>query len=180
MTRNFTIARYVVRTMVICGTLGVIGLLPLMTWAAPSDFPVRPTPTQQTEPALPGRPTPEPDTRTDSTSRTSDGGFIELQVQLNQVWTPMEQPWQELWTVVQWQDHIGGWQNVEGWQGSLDEVDGDVGRKVGWVDDDDLGAGPFRWAVYQGRGGEVLIRSESFHLPHRIDEVVVIGVPSVQ
>ena len=180
MKENFRIPRRVVRPMVIVGTLWVFGLLQLITWAAPIDLPVQPTPAQQAVGAFPVRPTPNPGTRTDSKSRTSGGGFIELQVQLDPIYTPMEQPWQELWTVVQWQDHAGGWQNVEGWQGTLDGVDGDVGRKVWWVDDDDLGKGPFRWVVYLGQGGAVLIRSDSFHLPHRTGEVVVVDVPSAQ
>jgi len=180
LTRNFKTKRCVARTIVIVGTLWVLGLLPLMTWAAPSDLPVRPTPAQPTKQALPDRPTPEPGTRPDSKSRVLDGGFIELQVQLNRAWTPMEQSWQELWTVVQWQDHVGGWQDVEGWQGTLDGVDGDVARKVWWVSDDDLGTGPFRWVVYQGRDGDLLIRSESFDLPRQPGEVVVVDVPSVQ
>ena len=180
IARNLKTKRCVVRTIVIVGTLWVLGLLPLMTWAASSDFPVRPTAAPPTEPALPSRPTPQPGTGPESRSRVLDGGFIELQVRLNRVWTPTEQPWQELWTIVQWQDHAGGWQDVEGWQGTLDEVDGDVGRKVWWVNDDDLDTGPFRWVIYQSRGGDVLIRSESFHLPPRTGTVIVVDVPSVQ
>ena len=44
--------------------------------------------------------------------------------------------WQDLWTVVEWQDHRGTWHAVEGWQGGLDGVTTDESGQVtgtqGW------------------------------------------------
>jgi len=66
-----------------------------------------------------------------------------------------------LWTVVQWQDGLGGWHDVEGWQGTL--VDG---WQIWWVARRDFGTGPFRWIVYQDpTKGALLAVSQSFNLP---------------
>ncbi len=66
-----------------------------------------------------------------------------------------------LWTVVQWQDGLGGWHDVEGWQSTL--VDG---WQIWWVSRRDFGTGPFRWTVYQdSTKGAVLAVSQSFNLP---------------
>jgi hypothetical protein len=75
-----------------------------------------------------------------------------------------------LWTVVQWQDALGGWHDVEGWQGVLDESN----IKTWWVDRADFGQGPFRWAV--AWGGELLATSELFYLPRSAGEVVRVQV----
>jgi len=94
--------------------------------------------------------------------------------------------WQELWTVVQQQDGLENWQNLEeGWQGTFDEFsydkDEDVcqGKKTWWVAKADLGRGPFRWVIYQGQGGELFAQSEPFYLPHSVDEVVKVEVSLV-
>ena len=117
-------------------------LLPLSAHAAPLPLPPLPTPPMPSQ-AAPARFT---------------GGFIELRAQFPQAWQWKRSHWQELWTVVQWQDDKGAWRNVEGWQGSLDEVVTDeggtvVGHKTWWVAKDDLGRGPFRWRVYRSQGG---------------------------
>lgn len=65
-----------------------------------------------------------------------------------------------LWSVVEWQDANGDWQQVESWQGTLD-----AGQKIWWVAQKDFGTGPFRWAVYQSAGGELLGASDPFMLP---------------
>jgi hypothetical protein len=66
-----------------------------------------------------------------------------------------------LWTIVQWQDGLGSWHDVEGWQGTL--VDG---WQIWWVSRRDFGTGPFRWVVYQDSAkGAVLAVSQSFNLP---------------
>jgi hypothetical protein len=105
---------------------------------------------------LPPRPTPTPVV----------GGAIQLQVQFPQT---LAHPWQELWTVVQWQDRQGHWHDVQGWQGTLDEAvveDGQpLGHKTWWVGAGDLGKGPFRWLVQRNTGGRVLATSAPFDLP---------------
>jgi hypothetical protein len=65
------------------------------------------------------------------------------------------------WTVVQWQDGLGGWHDVEGWRGDLDEGQ----QKVWWVLSKDFNTGPFRWVVYDKRGGRVWSTSKAFTLP---------------
>ena len=84
--------------------------------------------------------------------------------------------WQDLWTVVQWRDDRGYWHNVEGWQGTLDEVQDGVGEKVWWVAEADLGKGPFRWLVYQERDGRLLVASDSFYLPSDVGRVALVEV----
>jgi len=179
MTQRYKLRTRVCVTLTITITcvLGVLTFVPAATQAAPADLPPRPTPQPTAVSDLPGRPTSPP---ANSRSRRPTGGFITLRVPLGAPWASTDAPWQELWTVVQWEDRAGNWHHVEGWQGTLDEVSDGQGRKVWWVADDDLGTGPFRWMVYQRRDGRLLIRSESFHLPHRVGEVVVVEVPSVQ
>jgi hypothetical protein len=84
--------------------------------------------------------------------------------------------WQELWTVVQWQDRRGKWHEVEGWRGTLDEIErqGDEyeGSKVWWVSKSDFEKGPFRWLVYRTKGGSLVAESDPFSLPHFIGEIV--------
>ncbi len=64
------------------------------------------------------------------------------------------------WVVVEWQDGLGGWHLVEGWQGQPE-----AGTKTWWVAPADLGTGPFRWVVYDGPGGQRLAASAAFMLP---------------
>ena len=117
--------------------------------------------------ALPPRPqptsVPPPDSHdSDSTSSNdngSEGGYIELQMQSAQL---------NLWTIVQWEDAVGNWHNVDSWQGTLDEGN----RKIWWVAKADFDKGPFRWTVLQGQAGKLLAASESFHLPHIANERV--------
>lgn len=82
---------------------------------------------------------------------TSEGAWIELYV-------PDADP--ELWTVVQWQDARGGWHDVEGWQGTLDDR-----KKRWWVAPGHFGNGPFRWVLLRERGGPPLATSQTFNLP---------------
>ena len=72
------------------------------------------------------------------------------------------------WTGVQWQDAAGGWHDVDGWQGGLD----DNSTKTWWVAPRDFGTGPFRWVVYRGRCGAIAGASSSFKLPGAADQVV--------
>ena len=130
-------------------------LLPLSAHAAPLPLPPLPPP----PPITPVQVTP-----------TFTGGFIELRARFPQAWPWGRAHWEDLWTVVQWKDDKGTWRDVEGWQGSLDEVLTDegrtvVGHKTWWVAKDDLGRGPFRWRVYRSQGGWLLATSQTFELP---------------
>lgn len=106
--------------------------------------------------ALPPRPAPQP------TPVPLHGGFIELQLETGQT---------TLWTVVQWQDALGGWHDVAGWQGAPDAD----GKKTWWVAETDLGKGPFRWVIFQE--SEQIAASEPFHLPHSVGETVRLSLP---
>ena len=140
-------------------TSGVCALL-IVVWgvslaqAAPSALPPRPTPVT---------PTPAP-----APVFTSSGwAVIELHVQAAQAGQ---------WTVVQWQDALGGWHDVEGWRGTLDEVSNGVGKKKWWVARPNFDTGPFRWVIYQGPSGKLLAASEAFRLPHYENTAVVVQV----
>jgi len=127
------------------------------------------SPTQLAAQGLPPRPTltPQP-TPTAASSAQTEGALIELYVPTRQM---------TLWTVVEWQDSLGGWHTVEGWQGILDEINSaDMGRKVWWVSRAEMGKGPFRWQVYQSQNGPLLVTSRLFDLPHYNGEIVRIQV----
>jgi len=118
--------------------------------------------------ALPPRPTPATPTSVPVQAFTSSGwAVIELQVQPTQA---------DRWTVVQWQDALGGWHDVEGWRGALDEVSNGVGKKKWWVARPNFDTGPFRWVIYQNQGGKLLAASESFRLPPYENLAVVVEV----
>ena len=142
-------------------TAAVVGVLALGTWlpsqslAAPS-APLPPRPTFTPTPAA----TPvRPPTATPSRPSLLVGAHIVLYVQA---------PPAGLWTIVQWQDALGGWHDVQGWQGTLD----DGYQKLWWVAEGDFNTGPFRWALYESQGGALLDVSESFHLPGLKGETV--------
>ncbi len=145
------------------GVLILFALLPGPARARPAlpPRPATPTPPYVTPPAL-------------------VGALIELQAHFPAAWPWAEVHWQTLWTIVQWQDGRGEWHDVEGWQGTLNEVavsdEGVVGRQVWWVAEADLGKGPFRWVVYAGRGGRPLGTSEPFDLPGSGGTVTTVAV----
>ena len=171
-----SLTRPVITATIVCILL-TAALLPLAAQAAPSALPPRPTP-----PALPPRPTPPSPT---SPSRSYTADFIELRFRTTpeEIWRVGH--WQELWTAVQWQDILGNWRNVEGWQGTFDEFNHDKdsnmceGNKVWWVVQADFGKSPLRWVVYQSQGGRLLAQSELFYLPGLTGEIVTIEVPFV-
>jgi hypothetical protein len=118
--------------------------------------------------ALPPRPTPATPTPVSVSAFTSSGwAVIELHVQPAQA---------DRWTVVQWQDALGGWHDVEGWRGTFDDISGGVGKKIWWVARPDFGTGPFRWVIYQNQGGKLLAASEAFRLPSSENSAVVVQV----
>jgi hypothetical protein len=109
--------------------------------------------------ALPPRPTPMPTATAPSGPSSPAGGAIRLRV---------EGAPADVWTMVEWQDAVGGWHVVEGWQGTL-EADR---TKTWWVAAADLGRGPFRWIVLSADRRKVLTASALFQLPGRPREVV--------
>lgn len=95
-----------------------------------------------------------------------DGAVIELNVLFPASWPWREIGWQDLWTIVQWQDAFGNWHDVTGWQGGLDSIsqqDGEyVGSKMWWAGREQAVPGVFRWLVLQDKDGARLGASESF------------------
>jgi hypothetical protein len=70
------------------------------------------------------------------------------------------------WMSVQWLDSAGIWHDVEGWQGNLDIASGSNMPFKQWsVFVNQYNQGPFRWVVYDQRGGNVWGISPSFNLP---------------
>jgi hypothetical protein len=115
---------------------------------------------------LPSRETPSPaqPPGDDDDDDKPAGAHIVLQVQSAPA---------KAWTIVQWQDSAGGWHDIDGWQGTLDEG----GKKMWWLASDLFGKGPFRWLVYQtSRGDKLLATSDSFYLPDSVDEKLRVEV----
>lgn len=75
------------------------------------------------------------------------------------------------WTVVQWQDADGTWQNVDGWRG---QANGDV---TWWVAEKDFGSGPFRWAIYAGQDQTKVSVSVVFNLPEAPNQLLLVTAP---
>jgi hypothetical protein len=122
---------------------------------------------------LPPRPTPGPTpglTPVVIIGQVEQGAAIELHVPA---------AWSTWWTVVQWQDAQKNWNTVAGWQGIFDEIKAGTGIKLWWVALADLGKGPFRWAIYESKGGKLLAASEAFNLPaqSRTKTIITVGVP---
>ncbi len=113
---------------------------------------------------LPPRTTPTP-IPTAASALSASGNWIELRIQFPSTWSWNTLPWNQVWTAVQWQDAMGNWHTVEGWQGTLDEMVKTEGVKAWWVGQSDRGKGPFRWLVYERLGGRLLAQGAAFKLP---------------
>lgn len=78
------------------------------------------------------------------------------------------------WTVVQWQNEHGNWYDVVGWRGHLDEGQADM--KTWWVYPTNYGQGPFRWVLYASEGGKQVAVSDSFELPTRNGQLILVEI----
>lgn len=117
--------------------------------------------------ALPPRPEPTA-TPLPGVHTSTDGGYIEL------LYGGLPVGPNGVWTVVEWQDpYTEKWTAVEGWQGTV-ELDG---TQRWWVAPKDLGEGPFRWLVYDEKGGDLLETSETFDLPAHAKQYVIVILP---
>ncbi len=76
------------------------------------------------------------------------------------------------WTVMQWQDGLGGWHDVDGWRGEFDPD----GYKSWWFPRRHFGTGPFRWQVFASKGGPLWGVSAPFQLPDGPDQTLVVTV----
>ncbi len=118
------------------------------------------------EAGLPARDTPTP-AREQQKGKSKDNGPLGAWIELQAQPAPAE-----AWSVVQWQNKLGDWYDVEGWRGSLDGN----GYQRWWVHEKDFGDGPFRWVVTQGKDGPVLGVSQAFNLPGGANETVQVTV----
>jgi hypothetical protein len=73
-----------------------------------------------------------------------------------------------LFSVVQWQDEVGNWHDIEGWRGAVSN-----GQTIWWVEQKDWSAGPYRWVVYEASAGaaHALATSWEFTLPAAQGEI---------
>lgn len=71
------------------------------------------------------------------------------------------------WIAVQWGDGLGNWTTVPGWEGLANSVDTTTGQLIQtWtVESANFGQGPFRWAVFDKQGGNLVAYSAEFTLP---------------
>ena len=72
------------------------------------------------------------------------------------------------WSVVQWQDATGTWQDVEGWRGEVS-----AGKTIWWVEQAQWHSGPFRWAIFEAPDGKLLATSTLFALPGSGEKSVI-------
>ncbi len=107
---------------------------------------------------------------------TGEGARVHLQAHFSQDWPWESMHWQEsLWLQVQWLDEDGVWQDVEGWQGSLEAIQQKedwVGMKEIWFADSQLGTGPYRWQMYTQDNNRLLASSDPFYLPTKSGELM--------
>lgn len=78
---------------------------------------------------------------------------------------------EDAWTVVQWQDGAGGWNDVEGWRGTLTH-----GQVRWFVKEADLGKGPFRWQVEFTQPVTHTLVSDLFMLPDTVGDKVTVTI----
>jgi len=204
----------VIRLLLLIGVVGVLVLAaqqPAMTAScangqcqAAAALPPRPTPSPTPVPTPQPTSTPSKPATETTPQQAMSGGVIQLEVSFAPEWPWEQVHWQTLWTIVQWQDHKRHWQDVKGWQGTLDELvnahetsspshriplkqpsnsdrvvslRSPQGYKSWWVAPGDLGRGPFRWAIYKSEGGTLLHTSEPFNLPATSGERLTIEAP---
>ena len=132
-----------------CGVV-IVGLLLIGNWQ----------PTAQAGPLPPPRATLTPTLH----ASNSAGTYIELRLPTDNI---------NLWTVVQWQDGVGNWHDVESWRGILDTIHEHKGDKIWWVLPYSYGDGPCRWLVYDRAGGQLLATSHAFYLPEANRRVII-------
>jgi hypothetical protein len=111
---------------------------------------------------------------------TGQGARVHLQAHFSQNWPWDNMHWQQdLWLKVQWLDEDNVWQDVAGWQGSLDAIQQKedwVGMKEIWLADAQLGTGPYRWQVFAVDDGRLLVTSEQFYLPSKSGDLMALDM----
>ncbi len=138
------------RLVLFCGVI-LLGALLMSNWSLPAQAGLLPPPRATLTP-------------TPHATQTPTGTYIELRLPTNNI---------DLWTVVQWQDGVGNWHDVDSWRGVLDQINDHKGDKIWWVLPYSYGDGPMRWLVYDRAGGKLLATSHSFYLPGANQHVTV-------
>ena len=155
-------------SLIVIGALCAWGMVLLPVQASPATLPPRyatPTVTPASAPTVP--------------AAAPKGAAIVLELTFGEGWHNQGMVWQELWTVVEWQDAGGAWHAVEGWQGSIGKVDGNTGWTTWRLEKNLFGQGPFRWVVYAHQDGPVLAHSQPFDLPGQTGKTVTVAVSLV-
>lgn len=75
------------------------------------------------------------------------------------------------YTVVQWQDGLGDWHDVEGWRG---ELDNNGLTKTWWLASEHFGTGPFRWQVFTEIDGDLLATTADFTMPEQARQRLIL------
>ena len=136
--------------------LSLVSLIPTTSYA-------------MTDPVLPPRPTPDP---VSATSGSSIGSTIMLSIPVVEN-SSMNA---DNWTVVQWKDVHGKWNDVDGWQGNLSyNQAANNWEVIWWVDRSNFGEQDFRWVIYSDETRlKKLATSPTFDLPvNQMQGVVV-------
>jgi hypothetical protein len=109
-----------------------------------------------------------------------EGARVHLQAHFSQDWPWDAMHWQEdLWLKVQWLDANGVWQDVAGWQGTLDAIqqaEDWMGMKELWLADAYLGTGPYRWQMFDRHDNHLLTTSDEFYLPSRGGDLMAVDM----
>ena len=137
--------------------LSLIGLTTHLIWPPLEMQADSPLPPREPQPTSP----PNDDDDDDDGPSSPVGAYIVLQVEA----VPAQ-----AWGQVQWLGGDGNWHDVEGWQGGLPS------NSRWWVAARDFNKGPFRWAVLNGPGGELLGSSFPFTLPNQANETRLVSV----
>jgi len=136
------------------------------------DWAERPAGAAPDWPTRPATDTPTP-TYTPTPRPSDNSGAIVFKVAFLSG-APLDASWREnLWTVVEWQDGLGNWHVIEGWQARLDRVTGNTGWKIWWVSPELYGRGPFTWVAYNDSSSDrPILVSPPFRLPSSAGVIV--------
>lgn len=161
------------------GRIGIIYLIALFSFVALGVLLVAARDTSADGYDLPPRENPatQPEVQVQPNGQ---GARVHLHAHFSQDWPWEALHWQnDLWLKVQWLDDHGNWQDVDGWQGTLDgiqQMDDWMGMKEIWLADMYLGTGPYRWQVLTQADGRLLATSDEFYLPSKGGDLMAVEI----
>ena len=127
------------------------------------------SPTVAAPPTLPPRPVADPTPTDVAAPARAVGAWIQVQGPVSVS--------QDVWVVVQWQDSLGNWNDVDSWRGQYDSISNNVGVKTWWVDQTLFGATMFRWTAYDKKSGQVVSSTSPFSLPNVKNQTLLTVLP---